>query len=108
MIPNAIFACSKGTKEHTCKIEVTANGTKKMSCCDGDKSSNKKKCDGKCGDSSCGCAAACSSVSFSLTAINFSKNNIFDFSSNSRIKFSYVIPSISDGFQSIWLIPKIG
>ena len=102
------YACGKGTKDHTCKMEVTANGTKKMSCCEGEKSSNKKGCGGKCGDSKCGCSSACPSVSFSITPVNFSKNNVFDFSSTMRIKFSYVTPSISDGFSSIWLIPKIG
>ena len=108
LMPSNTYACGKESKDHTCKMEVTANGTKKMSCCDGKKSSNEKGCNGKCGDSKCGCSSACSSVSFNLISNNVSINNIFDFSTSLRIKFSYVTPSISNGFSSIWLIPKIG
>lgn len=107
-MPSSAVACSGGSK-HSCEKEVTSTKTEKKGCCGNDSSNSKDKkgCNGDCGHSKCGCSSTCptSSVSF-LSEINF-KNYMFSYSSIEKVKFSYTIPSISDGFYSIWLIPKI-
>lgn len=107
-LPNSAVACSGGSK-HSCKKEISSTKKEKKSCCDNDDSKDKdhKGCGGNCGHSKCGCSSTCpsSSVSF-LSEINF-KVTMFSYSSIGKVKFLYATPSISDGFYSIWLIPKI-
>lgn len=109
LMPNNAFACGKGSEKSSCKKEISSNKTQKKSCCadENTKDKDNKGCGGKCGHSKCGCSSTCptSSVSF-LSEINF-KNYMFSYSSIEKVKFSYTTPSISDGFYSIWLIPKI-
>ena len=109
LIPNTAMACGKGSEKSSCKKEISSNNAEKKSCCGDENSKDKdhKGCKGNCGHSKCGCSSTCptSSVSF-LSEINF-KNYMFSYSSIEKVKFSYTIPSISDGFYSIWLIPKI-
>ena len=108
-MPNVAMACG-GDSKHICKKEVSSTKTEKKSCCDNDDSKSKddKGCNGDCGHSKCGCSSTCppSSISF-LPEIIF-KINFIRYSSIEKVKFSYTTPSISDGFHSIWLIPKIG
>lgn len=108
MSGNAI-ACGKGSGKNSCKKEISSVKSEKKSCCSSDNSKDKDHngCKGNCGHSKCGCSSTCptSSVSF-LSEINF-KNNMFDYSSIEKVKFLYATPLISDGFYSIWLIPKI-
>jgi len=107
-LPNSAVACSGGSK-HSCEKEISSTKKEKKSCCDNDDSKDKdhKGCGGNCGHSKCGCSSTCpsSSVSF-LSEINF-KVTMFSYSSIGKVKFLYATPSISDGFYSIWLIPKI-
>ena len=111
-MPKNTFACGNScgskTEKLSCKKEISSAKSEKKSCCSDDsKDKDQKGCKGKCGHSKCGCSSTCpaSSVSF-LSEINF-KNNMFSFSSIEKVKFLYTTPSISDGFYSIWLIPKI-
>ena len=109
LLPNTAMACGKGSDKTSCKKEISSTKSEKKSCCGSDNSKEKdnKGCKGNCGHSKCGCSSTCptSSVSF-LSEIVF-KNYMFSYSSIEKVKFSYTIPSISDGFYSIWLIPKI-
>ena len=109
LIPNTAIACGKGSEKSCCKKEISSTKKEKKSCCDNDDSKDKdhKGCGGNCGHSKCGCSSTCpsSSVSF-LSEINF-KVTMFSYSSIGKVKFLYATPSISDGFYSIWLIPKI-
>jgi len=108
-MPNTTMACGKSSEKNSCKKEISSNKAEKKSCCgdENSKDKNHKGCKGNCGHSKCGCSSTCptSSVSF-LSEINF-KNYMFSYSSIEKVKFSYTTPSISDGFYSIWLIPKI-
>ena len=109
LMPSSAIACGKGSEKSCCKKEISSTKKEKKSCCDNDDSKDKdhKGCGGNCGHSKCGCSSTCpsSSVSF-LSEINF-KVTMFSYSSIGKVKFLYTIPSISDGFYSIWLIPKI-
>ena len=106
LMPISAMAC--GGKS-PCKKEMAKDNSEK-SCCTGDTESDdsEKGCEGKCGHANCGCSASAPSPSvgflpeFSFTTVVFCKAPI------SQVKFSYTTPSISDGFSSIWLIPKIG
>jgi len=109
LMPNNAFACGKGSEKSSCKKEISSNKTQKKSCCadENTKDKDNKGCGGKCGHSGCGCSSTCPTslvsfvpeISFQLTAFNFP---LFE-----KINFLYTTPSISDGFYSIWLIPKI-
>jgi hypothetical protein len=109
LMPSITFACGKSceskTEKRCCKKETSSNKPEKKSCCskdDNSESNDDKGCGGKCG-----CSSTCPSTPLNLfTDITF-QNNIFNFSSIEKVKFLYTTPSISDGFYSIWLIPKI-
>ena len=108
-MPDNAIACGSGKDKHSCKKEVSSTKKENKGCCGTDNSEDKesKGCGGQCGHSECGCSSTCpaSSVSF-LSEISL-KNNMFSYSSIEKVKFLYTTPSISDGFYSIWLIPKI-
>ena len=108
-MPDTAMACGSSNSKHTCEKEAKSTKTEKKSCCSSESSKSKddKGCNGDCGHSKCGCSSTCppSSISF-LPEIIF-KINFIRYSSIEKVKFTYTIPSISDGFHSIWLIPKI-
>lgn len=108
-MPDSAIACGKGSEKNCCKNEISSTEPEKKICCNSDnsKAKNHEGCKGNCDQSGCGCSSTCPphSVSF-LSEINF-KNNMFSYSSIEKVKFLYATPSISDGFHSIWLIPKI-
>lgn len=100
-IPNSTFAC--GSEKQSCEKEVSITKTKEKSCCDNNM--DDKGCNGSCGHSNC---TTVSSVGFSLFVYNeieFTNNN-FDLS-KSKTKFYHTVNLPSDGYSSIWLIPKI-
>lgn len=109
IMPNDAIACGSDKEKKTCNNEVSSAKKEKKRCCGNDNSKNKdnKGCKGNCGHSKCGCSSTCppASVSF-LSETNF-KLNMFGYSSIGKVKFLYATPSISDGFYSLWLIPKI-
>lgn len=109
LMPNSAMACGKGSEKSSCKKEMSSTKKEKKSCCDSDNSKGKdhKGCKGNCGHSKCGCSSTCPTSSVSFLSETIFKNYMFSYSSIEKVKFSYTIPSISDGFYSIWLIPKI-
>ena len=100
------YACEKHAKMNQPKTESTSSASKK-GCCS-EKSGDKKACDGKCGHSGCTCASGCSSFSSTKVSYLFIPFNLIDFSFHTLVKTNHNTPSLSDGFSSIWLIPKIG
>lgn len=108
-MPNTAMACGNSNSKHTCEKEVSSMKTEKKSCCNNDsKSKEDKGCNGDCGHSKCGCSSTCPSSSISFLPEIIFKINFIRYSSIEKVEFSYTTPSISDGFRSIWLIPKIG
>lgn len=100
------YACEKHVKMNHHKTETTSSASRK-SCCK-EKSGDKKGCEGSCGHSSCKCSSACNSFSAATVSYLFSESNVVDYSFTSLVKTGHTTPSISDGFSSLWLIPKIG
>ena len=92
LMPSTAMACGNSNSKHSCEKEVSSKKTEKKCYCSNDSSESKDEngCKGDCGHANCGCSMTCPS------------------SSIEKVKFSYTAPSISDGFHSIWLIPKIG
>ena len=108
-VPSIAVACSVGSQKSCCKKEISSVTKEKKSCCGNDKPIGKdhKGCEGKCGHSECGCSSTCPSSSISFLIETDINSNIFSYSSIEKVKFLFATPSISDGFYSIWLIPKI-
>ena len=109
-MPNTVVACGSSNSNLTCKKEVSSTNTKKKSCCSNDDSKSKdgKGCNGDCGHSKCDCSSTCPSSSISFLPEIIFKINFHSYFSVEKVNFLYTTPSISDGFHSIWLIPKIG
>jgi hypothetical protein len=109
-MPNIAMACGCSNSNPTSKKEISSTTAEKNSCCDNDdsKSEDDKGCNGDCGHSNCDCSTSCPSFLISFLPENIFKINNIRYSSIEKVKFSYATPSISDGFCSIWLIPKIG
>lgn len=109
LVPGSVMACDMDNSKSICEKEITTSNTYKKCCCGNDNSneSENKGCEGNCMDSKCGCTSSCTSVSLSFLAdSNFTFQEVY-FSIFKKVSFSYTTPSISDGFHSIWLIPKI-
>lgn len=119
LIPNAIFACNSSAQIETSKKVISSHHeledncehshAEKVNhnCCDkkSSKESNNNQCNGKCGHSSC----TVSMVNFALISNNINEiaiDNNFSFSN--KVNFSYLKTNLTDGFYSLWLIPKIG
>ena len=109
LMPSIAIACGNGSKKSCCKKEISSINKEKKSCCGSDRSKEKAHtgCEGKCGHSECGCSSTCPTSLISFLSENNLKSNIFSYSSIEKVKFVYATPSISAGFYSIWLIPKI-
>ncbi|MGA9637580.1 hypothetical protein [Flavobacterium sp.] len=107
LMPSTAMACgNSNSSKKGCSMEMTSKS--KKSCC-GTKSCSKNEkqnsCNGKCGHAEC--TTSSFSLSFLLNTTFENPINVFDFSSEKQ-KF-YASDSItSDGYSSIWLIPKIG
>ena len=106
-MPTTAMACGGTSKEKSCKKEITSIKKEQKSCCGNDSSKDDKGCKGDCGQSKCSCSSPCPTTPFNLSTEIIFQNNSYSFSLIEKKQFSYVSPSISDGFQSIWLIPKI-
>lgn len=108
-IPSTSHSCEKKpvkTEKSCCKEKISDKKESK-SCCDSTSTKDKdNSCNGTCGSSSC--TTITSSVSFSLfvsNEIEFTINNL-NFSTK-KLKFYHSESLLSDGYSSIWLIPKI-
>ncbi|WP_316633848.1 hypothetical protein [uncultured Flavobacterium sp.] len=62
-------------------------------------------CGRKCGHSMCGCSSGCNGGITFLNELEF-KSNLLNFHSEKQ-KFYSLETTISSGFHSLWLIPKI-
>jgi exopolysaccharide biosynthesis protein len=110
LISNAGYACGKSSEKMTCEKKVTSNketsDSCKKDCCSKKQSSKKDQhgCNGKCDHSNCTSTV----LQFSMMAVNeFEFNNdLFNFSTEKPVSH-HKTASISDGFISIWLLPKI-
>lgn len=104
------MSCSKANQEkvdmavsHSVKGQGEKCGKKKD-----DSEKDGKSCASNCEQSCCSCSATSSSSAFNLVAETIFKNSNFNYLVDKETQFSYVSRAISDGFLSIWLIPKIG
>lgn len=107
-IPSIGYACVKKnveTEKACCKRKLS-NKKESKSCCDSTSTNyDDNSCNGKCGNSNCTATASVGSSLFIYNEIEFTNNN-FDFNT-SKPKFYHSENLLSDGFLSIWLIPKI-
>lgn len=107
LMPTVTFACENNSSKHSSSKE-TSSKMDKDDCCKDDshsKTKNHEGCGGKCSHSKCRCASSCN-TSVSINELNFNRN-IFNFFSEKQNFYNYE-NSISSGFNSLWLIPKIG
>ena len=106
---NSGYACGRVNEKMDCEKKATskketANSCKK-DCCKETKKDKKGQhgCSGKCDHS--GCTTSFLQFSLITNEIDLS-DNLFNFSTGKQISY-YNTTSISDGFTSIWLPPKI-
>ena len=107
LIPSNSFACENNSTKHSSTKETSSN-MDKDDCCKNDnhsKTKNHEGCGGKCNHSKCGCASSCN-TSVSINELTFHRN-IFNLFSEKQNFYNYET-NISSGFNSLWLIPKIG
>lgn len=108
-MPDNALACGVKSSKKCCESEVSCSKTEKNNCCcsDNSNSGESKGCNGNYDNSLCGCASTFTNptVSF-LSEFNFEARN-FNFATEGKVNFSNHSPSITAGFYSIWLIPKI-
>lgn len=109
LAPSSAYACGNNTEKTSCKKETTSKETKdscQKDCCKNNYDSKRDQhdCNGKCDHSGC----TTSGLQFSLIAINEIEfnMNLFNFSLDKSISY-HKTTSLSDGFTSIWLPPKI-
>ena len=104
LISNVGFACGMKFEKSGCKKEITSK-TKKKDCCDSKQSREKHTgCGGKCGHSNC--TTSVPNFSFVLNDEMKFISNSFVFSTEKQ-KFYHNGATTSNGFFSLWLIPKI-
>ncbi len=107
LIPSGAFACGKSHSEmKCCSKEITSKTVMKDCCKKTAHSKNKKQegCNGKCGQTLCSTSSVNSAITASvLFEIEYDN---FNFSSKKQ-KFPQSETVTSDGYSSIWLIPKI-
>ncbi|UUF14736.1 MULTISPECIES: hypothetical protein [Flavobacterium] len=109
LMSNSGYACGKSSEKTSCEKKAVSKKENSHSCQEdcckkGHDSKDQHGCSGKCDHSSCTTTA----LQFSLITTNEFEfeNNLFNFSSEKSVSY-YKTASISDGFTSIWLIPKI-
>lgn len=108
LMPSSTLACEKKSEKHSSTKEISSKMCCNDDCCKKDnhsKNKNHNGCGGKCNHSKCGCASP-SNTSISITEWDIN-TNCFNFSS-AKQNFYNNEASISSGFNSLWLIPKIG
>lgn len=103
-MPNSTFACGSGSDNHSCKMEMPSKNKMKDCCNKNSKETKDKGCSGKCGQSMC----SVSSLNIAITSMFQYEglNPLFNFLDKKQ-NFSQSVSFLSDGYSSIWLIPKI-
>lgn len=108
LMPSSSFACeNNSSKHHSSRKEISSKSCND-DCCKKDshsKTKNHEGCGGKCTHSKCGCPSSCNS-SVAVYELNLN-SDLFNFASV-KLEFYNYETSISSGFNSLWLIPKIG
>ncbi|AWG20308.1 hypothetical protein FFWV33_01595 [Flavobacterium faecale] len=109
LMPNSAMACgntqSNAPKKECAKEKMASKDAEKMDCCSKKSKEDKKGCDGKCGHSKCSTSSVQTIAFLAFDAtIPF---NCFDFSVQ-KLKIDQAVGFLSDGYSSLWLIPKIG
>ena len=106
LLPSLSYAC--GTKsEKACDKKEIASAHNQKDCCESSQSSDENTgCEGKCCQSKCGCSLTSTTSSASIF-MHFNYQKIFNFSTREKVSFHYTTPSLSAGYSSIWLIPKL-
>ncbi len=115
LVPDTAMACVKmKSKKTCCSIESVKERTASSTCCaakevssDSCCGSDSKGCDDSCDNGSCSCFATCSVTAVSFISTFDDDYHPLVFPGYKKIKFLYTTPSLSEGFSSIWLIPKI-
>lgn len=107
LLPSNSFACENNSTKHSSTKETSSNMDKDDCCKNGNhsKTKNHEGCGGKCNHSKCGCATSCNSSTVAINELEFN-SNLFNFSSEKQKFYNYKT-TISSGFNSLWLIPKI-
>ena len=107
LMSDTTFACGSKSKSDHSAIEMLSSKSKK-DCCDavaGHKNKKHHCCNHNCKDSKCTCAPSASVfLVFSLSALQ-AGNSYFCYKNQ---KFNHPESSISSGFSSLYLKPKIG
>jgi hypothetical protein len=108
VMPSVVFACGNNySKTVSCKKEVSSKQETK-DCCDSHANENGKRhhgCGGKCGHSNCNIPSAQIAVIAPFIA-EINAKTLFSY--REKGDFNDLKTTISSGFQSLWLIPKIG
>ncbi|WP_395053523.1 hypothetical protein [Flavobacterium sp.] len=104
LISNGSIACGTKSGKSCCKTETSTKKEMKDCCKKKQDNEKNKPCGGKCGHSNC----TTSVPSFSFILNNDLKfiSNLFVFSTEKQ-KFYHNETATSNGFFSLWLIPKI-
>lgn len=106
LMPGSAYACGSGSGKHSCKMEMSSK-SKKHDCCSKKSKSKETKdkgCSGKCGQSMC----SVSPVNIGIAApMHYEILKPLFSITEKKQNFSHVISVLSDGYTSLWLIPKI-
>ncbi|MCG9791471.1 hypothetical protein [Flavobacterium algicola] len=106
MMPTSVFACGNNSKQKSCTKEMSSHKGMK-NCCKKKTGSNDKEhsgCSGKCGNALCSVSTLNLGI---VSAFTIETNSdVFNFSTK-RQKFYHSVSFTSEGYSSIWLIPKI-
>ncbi|MDG2431604.1 hypothetical protein [Flavobacterium sp.] len=108
LMPSQAVACGTTKTVSSCGMEMTSN-TKKKDCCSKESHSKSKKekgCTGKCGMGICSTNSSVNTAIYTNTTIDI-QGTIFNFSTK-KATIDHTLSFLSDGYSSIWLIPKIG
>ena len=110
LMPNLTMACSDHIDKSIEREISSSKNQHHKACCSDDADSKKdhKSCSGNCEQSCCPCAISSSSSAFNAIFSTIFKNNNSTFFIDKKTEFAFISGVISDGFLSIWLIPKIG
>ncbi len=106
LMPSSSFACENNSTKHSATKE-TSSKIDKDDCCKSNhysKTNDHEGCKGKCNHSKCVCIISCKTF-ITINELKFNSNP-FNFSSEKQKFYNYET-SISSGFNSLWLIPKI-
>lgn len=110
LLPNIAVACGNSAEKKVGNEMSHSMNDQHKNCCrnEVDPDNDHKSCSSNCEQSCCSCSATSSSSAFNLVSEAIFENSNFNFLVEKETQFSYVSRAISDGFLSIWLIPKIG